>query len=191
MLTEGAERVCQPTGVTPVALRIAAHGSRDGVALVRLAHSGVPLPAPAVTGHFVAEIDRLAGKPGRALDGASAGVQRRDRAVLGERRRDPPPARPRSIFEMRVLTGIRIALDLFDRLVGALVPLVAVRNGKLRAFFQIDDERDRDARLVRPLNPGRIFAVASEIPPGNACHRGLPPAKAICESMSIDYCGTT
>ena len=122
-------------------------------------------------------VDSVPGKPRRALDRASAGVHRRDRAAFGQNRRDPPPTRPGPIFEVRILAEVGIAGDLLDGLVGALVALVAIRNRKFGAFLQIDDERYGDARPVRPLDAGRAVAISPEIPLGNACHMGLPVDK--------------
>ena len=125
----------------------------------------------------MAQIHRLAGEPGGALDRASAGANRGGRATFGERRRDAPPARPRPIFEVRILTKVGIVLDLFDQLIGAFVALVAVRYGKLGPFLEVDDERDGDARAARPSDFRRAAAMAAEIAFGNACHVGSPVAK--------------
>lgn len=62
----------------------------------------------------MAQIHGLAGEPGGALDRASAGAERDGRATFGERRGDAPSARPRSIFEVRILTKVGVILDLFD-----------------------------------------------------------------------------
>ena len=179
MLTEGAERRMPADRRDPGRLADRGDGLGDGATFDLLAHAGVALPAPAVTGDLVTQVDRLAREPRRALDRASAGVDGRDRAALGERRRDPPPARPRPIFEVRILAEVGIAGDLLDRLVGALVALVAIRNRKFGAFLQIDDEGDGDARPVRPSDGGRMAAIAPEIPLGNACHVGSPVDKAV------------
>src|SRR5579872_3823937 len=68
------------------------HGLGDGAALLSFAHPGMALPPPAMTGHLVSLLDRLARQPWRTVDRAAAGVQRRYGLVLRQRRGDTPPA---------------------------------------------------------------------------------------------------
>jgi hypothetical protein len=84
---------------------------------------------------------------------------------------DAPPPGAGAVLEMTFHAGIRRADDLLDDVVDALVPLVALSDRELGALLDIDDKRDRDARIVGPANRRRSPAIAEEIPRPR-CRRG-------------------
>src|SRR5690242_20220924 len=100
----------------------------DHLALVRLGHLGLSLPAPAVGAHLVAIGCRLGREPWRRGDRAAAGIDGRLDAVALEQRPDARPTRPRAIGEMALHTGIRHAVDPLDDFVDILVALVLTRE---------------------------------------------------------------
>ena len=127
---------------------------------MRLLHSGMALPAPAMARQLVTVPARLLGQPGRQCDGTAARVQGRRQSPGGQGVPDPAPAHARPIVEVTFHAEVPAAGDLLDDLVDRLVAFIAVRNGKLRALFDV--HHHGNGKLV-PTGPGEA-AEAGNIP---------------------------
>ena len=98
---------------------------------------------------------RVRGQHRQALDGLSAGADRRFRAVLLQHVHDAPPPGAAAVFEMGVNGRVGLADEALLDLVHGLVLGVAVGYGVFRAFLEIDDKaRPRPAR--RRASPDRV-----------------------------------
>ena len=74
---------------------------------------------------------------------------------------------------MRILARVDGVVDFLHRLVDPLVPLVSVTDGKLRALLDVEDERNGDTRLPRPVRVGQTGAISDEVPAGRHVSHGL------------------
>ena len=163
MLGEGVERVCQPTGRRAGDLGQHLHGAGDRLALVGLRHVRVPFPAPAVAGDLVAALHGVLDQPGRQLGRLTAGADGGRHAQPLQRIGDPPPRRLGAVLEVGLHAAVGHAGDLVGDLVDLLVEGIAGGERHLRAFLEVDHERDGDARAVRPLRIGRRAPVALQV----------------------------
>ena len=163
MLTDGDGLGVPADGGLAARRRDGEGGAGDHVPLGRFLHLRLALPAPAVGGDLVAAVERVACEPGAPLDRASRAAEGGLDPVAIEKAGDAPVPGPGSILEVGSHAEVGNSLDDLRDLVDGLVPLVAVADEELRAFLRVDDERDGETRLVRPLRVERITAITFEI----------------------------
>ena len=147
------------------------HAASYHGAFLRLVEMSLIFPAPAMAHDFVSVFDSVASEPRRRLQRPTAKIERELDAEFLEHAHDPPIARAAAIFEMAFHAEIARAFKLLVHLVDALVALVAGRQRKLRAFLDVEHERNRDACPFWPAHDGRMFAITEKIPIRvNTCH---------------------
>src|SRR5712691_440029 len=138
-------------------------------------------PAPAMTLDLVAALRRVLADPRRRFQRPGAGVQReRDAKSIGELA-DAPVAGARAVFEVAFQAEVRRAFDLLHRLVDRLVALIARRDEELGALFDVEHDRHRDPRAVRPAHVRVAVGVAAQIP-GHAAALAHNASAARCAS---------
>ena len=136
----------------------------DQRALMRLGHPRVGLPAPAVALDLIAALRRVRADPRRRLEGTPADVQGEGHAKAVGELADAPVASARAVFKMAFQAQVRRALDRLHRFVDGLVALVAGREEQFGALLNVQHDRDRDARAVRPADTRILICIALEIP---------------------------
>ena len=138
MLSEVAERVCQPTGGVPVASVIAATAraiaSRSCASSIWACRSQrqpwAATSCPSATASCASQGESATARP------LAFSVAATPYCFSIARMRGQPA--PRAIFEMRFHAEIAHAGDLLDHLVDALIALVALSDRELRALLDID-----------------------------------------------------
>ena len=122
-------------------------------------HGGF-VPAP----HDLRCMDR------NALDGAPAEEERCGKLCVIKRIEHAPQARPHAIAEDLFLPDVALAgFDHADHLAHALGDRIAVTDLKLRAFLEVDHNRDRK---LAPAGPGDVRPVSAIT--GKIAHRHRP-----------------
>ena len=164
MLGEGVERVCQPTGRRAGDL---------GQHLAPCGRSpGARRPPPCARAFSQRQpwqeiswprFDGVLDQPGRQLGRPAAGADGGRHAEPLQRIGDAPPRGLGAVLEVRFHAAVGDARDLVGDLVDLLVEGIAGGERHLRAFLEVDDEGDGDARAARPLRIGRRAAVAFEV----------------------------
>ena len=97
-----------------------------------------------------------------ALDRTPAGADGDLDAVPVEQVHDAPPRARVPYLEMAVDAGVRAVEPMHD-LIDRLVRRVTFRDRELRAFLEIDHERDCDACAARPARIRRVATIAREV----------------------------
>ena len=157
------DRVCQPTGLMPVAASIAATARAMRSPFRRLVEPIMAFPSPSVRRDFVTAADGIAGQHRQALDRPPGRADGHLCAVAFEKVHDAPPAGAGAVLEMAVDRGIRAADDALLDLIDGLVLGIAVGNRIFRTLLEIDDERHRHPRPARPTRIGQGAAIAQQI----------------------------
>ncbi len=140
--------------------------ARDGCAFFSFVHQKMPDETVAVTTKIETGIPDRRGDLGIARERLGAGVDRERHAARAHQVDDAPEAYSRAIFEQRFSNEIpapRRHLSLNAVGQGYFRGRVAIGNGRLRAFFDIENDRQRQPCAVRPAGIRRRPAVADEI----------------------------
>ena len=163
MLTEGDDLVCQPIGGVPqapsMARTVRAIASRSAASAI----SAWPSQRQPWAESSCPRARAISREPRVALDGPPRGAEGGLDPVAIEQVGDAPVAGPGPVLEVGGHAEVGNSLDDLRDLVDGLVPLVAVADEELRAFLHVDDERDGEARPVRPLRIGRLAAITLEV----------------------------
>jgi hypothetical protein len=138
-------------------------GARDAAALLGLVEPIMAFPSPSVRRNLVPAADGIASQHRQPLDSSPGGADRRLDVVALEKVHDAPPAGAGAVLEMAVDGGIRAADDALLDLVNGLVLGVAIGNGIFGALLEVDDERHRHPRPVRPTRIGPRSPIAQQI----------------------------
>jgi hypothetical protein len=135
-------------------------------------HASMRFPTPAMAADLVARGSRVLTDPRGAVQRARACVQRERYAKRLGKRGDAPVAYPCAVLKMAFHAQIGRACDLVGDLVPRLVALITGRERELRAFLDIEDDRNGELRAVRPPDIGIVVGVASKI----SRHGGATPS---------------
>jgi hypothetical protein len=135
-------------------------------ALLVLAHVVVRDPAPAVAGEVPAGLGHRFGRRRRLLQRHGAGIGGRRQAAVGEQLQNPPESGAGAVLVDRLDAEVALAwpVPAADHLRQAgLVRRVAVIDGALGAFLDVEDEVDGDPGTARPPGVRRVAGIADEV----------------------------
>jgi hypothetical protein len=147
-------------------------------------------PAPAVTADVVMPLANRGGKLVMALHRHGARIQRERQAVFLEQAQHAPHADAAAVFEHRLRGEVAVAARHVGGLElghGGLGEAVAVADRVLGALLDVENEADRDTRIVRPARMRRVLAVADEISLSVDHHEVIPDSRFIGHEENSCY----